>query len=429
MSLDRTRWCELLVGLHDVEILDVSGGADRLTVTIETTDHTAGCGSCGSRAQIKDRPRLALADLPAFGSPVTLLWVKRCWRCPDRDCPVGSWTEERTDIAPPRSEMTRRAALWATTQVGRHVHTVSWAAAELGVSWHTVMTAIAYWATALIEDPGRIVGVRALGVDETSFLAATPSASTRWVSAICNVETATVVDLIEGRNHAELDRWLAERPREWKETVAATVSDLHEPFRRALGEHFPDATAVADPFHVVAVGNRALDRCRRRIQNETLGHRGHKADPLYRARKLLTIAAERLSPEGEARRHGLLAAGDPDGHVETAWSAKECLRELYTLYGEPAVAGRWLDLLIEDCVGFEIPELSGMARTLRRWRDHILAWHITGISNGPTEGVNSIIKKVKRVGAGFRSFINYRIRVLLAIGGCNWALLGTPPPR
>jgi transposase len=49
----------------------------------------------------------------------------------------------------------------------------------------------------------------------------------------------------------------------------------------------------------------------------------------------------------------------------------------------------------------------------------ILAWHATGgCSNGPTEAVNLLVKKVKRVGHGFRNFGNYRLRLLLqcAIG-------------
>jgi transposase len=62
-----------------------------------------------------------------------------------------------------------------------------------------------------------------------------------------------------------------------------------------------------------------------------------------------------------------------------------------------------------------------------QWRDAILAWHTTGHTNGPVEGLNTVIKKVKRVAAGFRSFTNYRLRILLACGGCNWRLLGTPP--
>jgi transposase len=68
-----------------------------------------------------------------------------------------------------------------------------------------------------------------------------------------------------------------------------------------------------------------------------------------------------------------------------------------------------------------------MARTLKQWREAILAWHTTGYTNGPVEGLNSLIKKIKRVAAGFRSFANYRLRILLACGSCNWDLLGTPP--
>jgi hypothetical protein len=43
------------------------------------------------------------------------------------------------------------------------------------------------------------------------------------------------------------------------------------------------------------------------------------------------------------------------------------------------------------------------------------------------EGLNSLIKKIRRVAAGFRSFTNYRLRIVLACGGCHWNLLGTPP--
>ena len=42
------------------------------------------------------------------------------------------------------------------------------------------------------------------------------------------------------------------------------------------------------------VGNRCLDKVRRRVQNKTLGHRGRKVDPLYRIRKLLLAGNERL---------------------------------------------------------------------------------------------------------------------------------------
>jgi hypothetical protein len=74
--------------------------------------------------------------------------------------------------------MTCRAGLWATIQVGRYVHSVTWAARELGVTWHTVMDALTLWGSALVEDPDRVGTTKAIGVDETSFLSATATERT-----------------------------------------------------------------------------------------------------------------------------------------------------------------------------------------------------------------------------------------------------------
>jgi hypothetical protein len=68
--------------------------------------------------------------------------------------------------------------------------------------------------------------------------------------------------------------------------------------------------------------------------------------------------------------------------------------------GGPEVAARWLNALIDVCRAGHGPEERGMARTLGRWRAQILAWHSTGASNGPTEDLNSLIKKVKRIAPG-----------------------------
>jgi transposase len=71
---------------------------------------------------------------------------------------------------------------------------------------------------------------------------------------------------------------------------------------------------------------------------------------------------------------------------------------------------RWAD-------GVGVAELSRLAGTVRTWQAEILAFHTTdGCSNGPTEAMNLLIKKVKRVGYGFRNFANYRLRLLLHCG-------------
>jgi hypothetical protein len=45
---------------------------------------------------------------------------------------------------------------------------------------------------------------------------------------------------------------------------------------------------------------------------------------------------------------------------------------------------------------------------------------LTGASNGPTEAMNLLVKKIKRCGHGFKSFRNYPLRVLLHCGGIKW---------
>jgi transposase len=204
------------------------------------------------------------------------------------------------------------------------------------------------------------------------------------------------------------------------------ATDLAESFRAGLSPHLDHATRVADPFHVVRVANRCVDQVRRRVQNETLGHRGRKTDPLYRIRKLLLAGHERLDERGRDRMLLGLRVGDPHDELLGAWLAKESVRDIY-LTDDPADAAVLIDKAIAGCTPDEVPEIRSLGKTLASWRTEILAHHDTGASNGPTEGLNLCVKKVKRCGHGFRSFENYRLRVLLHAGGVTWPSRPCPP--
>lgn len=73
-------------------------------------------------------------------------------------------------------------------------------------------------------------------------------------------------------------------------------------------------------------------------------------------------------------------------------------------------------------------EVRSLAWMLRTWRTQIRAWHEAKVSNGPTESINNL-RRIKRIGFGFRSFANHRIRVLLYAGKPNWDLLDAVTPR
>ena len=425
MGNDGNGLAEALLGLPGFRILDVTEGPDELVVTVETTADFVGCASCGVRAEAQDRMAVAVRDLSCFGRPARLVWIKRRWRCVDPDCPAKTWTEcsEHVDA---QVVLTRRAGAEACRQVGELARPVATVAAELGVCWWTVMNAVIEHGTPLVDDPKRIGAVRHLGVDETSFLAANREHATVYATGLVDLEARVVIDMVDGNRAADLRKWTAKADPRWLGGIEVVATDLAESFRAGLSPDLDHARRVADPFHVVRTGNRCLDKVRRRVQNETLGHRGRKADPLYRIRKLLLSGHERLDEPGHQRMLLGLRAGDPADEVLGAWLAKESVRDVY-LAEDRAEAALLLDKAIAGCAQDDVAEIVSLGTTLARWRSEILAYHDTGASNGPTEGLNLCVKKVKRCGHGFRTFKHYRLRVLLHTGGITWPSRPRPP--
>jgi transposase len=111
------------------------------------------------------------------------------------------------------------------------------------------------------------------------------------------------------------------------------------------------------------------------------------------------------------------------------WHRQETVRGLYNIV-DPAAADAFLSELIDDMADPDVPiEVRSLAGTLRRWRNQIVAWQTARVSNGPTEALNNLIKRIKRVAFGMRRFRHYRIRVLLYAGRPNCDLLDTITPR
>ena len=431
MVTDPTRALEWMIGLRAVRFLGCDDGpGGEALIHVETTADRTGCPGCGGVARVKDRPVVELVDLPLYGRAARLVWHKRRWSCPDTDCKTSSWTEEQDDIAGSRQRLTSRAAQWATEQVGRRARSVNEVATDLGCDWHTVNDVVVTYGEALLEaDADRIKEVTALGLDEVLMVKLGPYHRQHFSTQLVDVRRGQLLDIVPGRSGAGPMAWLAEQGQGFRDRIDYGTLDLSGPYRRVFEVMVPRATLVADPFHVTKLANTKLDECRRRVQNETLGHRGRKSDPLYRCRRLLTKAKERLDEKGTEKLRGLLRAGDPRGDVATCWEAKEAVRELYG-HADPDLALEWVDQLGHDLQDKDYPiEARSLGRTLIRWKKEIAAWHEAHVTNGPTEAVNNLIKRVKRAAFGFTSFRNYRIRSLLYAGKPNWSLLATITPR
>ena len=195
-------------------------------------------------------------------------------------------------------------------------------------------------------------------------------------------------------------------------------------YRRALVERLPNATRVVDHFHAIKLANQVIDDVRRRTQQDAVGHRGRKHDPLFRIRRVLLTGDERLSEERFEWMRALLDEGDPYGEVGAAWVAKELLRDAYHAV-DLAHARRLLIVFFQYAVDADVPEITRLARTIDRWSDEVLAYHQTGgASNGRVENVHMLAEKIRRTAHGFSNHENYRRRLIGRLG-IKWTTVPT----
>ncbi|MGB4890219.1 MAG: ISL3 family transposase [Propionicimonas sp.] len=424
--------CDLLVGLDGLHVVGVERDQGGLRVTVESARGVMGCPACGVVASSHGRRTVRLVDSPCFDRPVELLWRKRTWECPEPACPVGVFTEQDETIAKPRAMLTARACAWAINQIRREHGSVSGVARQLGTAWKTVWCSIQPILEAAASEESRFAGVTTLGVDEhiwhhVSVKDRGPKELTGMVDLSRDKDGRTkarLLDLVPGRSGTVYRDWLKARGEPFRRRVEVATLDPFRGYKNAIDDQLSDATAVLDAFHVVKLATQAVDEVRRRVQHDTLGHRGMKNDPLYGIRTILRSGIENLTDRQQARLAAAIDADERHEQVYIAWQAAQRVRAVY--HADTPAAGRALaEKILAGFPSCPIPEIRRLGRTLKQWRDAFLGYFDTaGANNGGTEAINGLIELHRRIARGFRNRDNYRLRMLLIAGG-----LDQPPPE
>ena len=240
---------------------------------------------------------------------------------------------------------------------------------------------------------------KVVGIDEHFFRRHPTGGFREFVSVIVDFKGRRLRELVQGRTGAELEASLAHIP--GRQNVQHVVMDLCEPFRNFARSFFPRALLVADKFHVLRLLFPAINRHRREITGDL------RTLPV---RRLLLKNGRDLSPEKRFLLHRWLEQ-HPALHELYRW--KEGLSGFYRVRGYDRAA-RALTRMTDGMALSLLPEIRTLRRTLMRWRTEILAYFSSGLTNGMTEGFNNKAKVVKRRAYGYRSFRNYRLRLLNA---------------
>lgn len=336
-------------------------------------------------------------------------------------CGDRTWSQQH----PPKALLSRRAVRWALEALVCQHLSVSRVAQGLAVAWGTANDAVlAEGLRLLINDPARLEGVRVVGVDEHVWRHTRKG--DKYVTVVIDLTPiregtgpARLLDMVPGRSKQAFKAWLSERDQAWRRGVEVVAMDGFSGFKTAATEEMPQATPVLDPFHVVKLAGDALDRCRRRIQQEIHGHRGRADDPLYKARRTLHTGKDLLTP-GQHRRLEALFAEDDHAQVEVTWGVYQ---KMVTAYRQPERAKgkslmRKLITAISSGVPAALSEVITLGRTLKKRAADVLAYFdCPKASNGPTEALNGRLEHLRGTALDFRNLTNYITRSLLETGG------------
>ena len=398
-----------------------------LVLDVESCNQLAGCPGCGVIAQGHGRMVVEVIDAPWAGIPTRIRWHKRRWICRETTCQTVTFLEHDERVCAPRARLGARAIRWAIRQLRFEGATIAGLARQLATTWNTVWSHIKPYLQAASDDPARFAGVRVLGVDEHVWHHQDrhrrgPREFTGIVDLTRGEDhpTARLLDLVPGRSGTAHENWLAERGEDFRAGVQIATLD---PFQGQQERHrlacSQDATSVLDAFHIVKLAGDALDEVRRRVQQDTLGHRGRKGDPLYQIRNLLHASRDRLTKRQKERLREAFVADEAHISVEVAYRCAQQVRDVFH-QATPAHGQRLAAHLIERLPACPIPEIARLGRTLRKWKDAFLAYFDTGgASNGPTEAINGIIELGRRTARGYRNPTNYQLRMLLIAGGLD----------
>lgn len=385
------------------------------------------CHACGCQGRYKDTVYRTLHHIPCAGYPTLLKVAVRRYRC--TGCQT-IWRQDLTRAAGVRACLTKEAIWWAIARMVLDKMSISALARNLGVCWDTLNTAVLSHAQqVLFNDPQRLEGVRVLGVDEHCWRHV--PGKQRFVTVIIDLTPvaerrgkAHLLEVIEGRSRRVFEHWLATRPDEWAQGVEIVAMDGFTGFKTAATNQLPQAKTVMDPFHVVRLGGNAMDKCRQPIQRETLGRRGRKNDPLFKARRLLLTRTAFLSERGWQCLQTLFAT---DAHVavEVTWQVYQRLLAAYQ-HPKPAQGKRLMQALITTLskgVPRELQEVGRLGKTLNARSGDVLAYFdYPHTSNGPTEAINGRLEHLRGIALGFRNLTHYIARCLLQCGGFEHAL-------
>jgi len=343
-------------------------------------------------------------------------WVEREWRHLDTcqletrivaKVPRLKYKSGRVeDAAVPWAERYSRITLLMEAFVVRLLQAaanISRVSSLIKLDWHTVndviKRAVKRGLERRAEEP-----VRHLGLDEKSF-----ARGHNYASVLTDLDGSRVLDVTPGRKLEDANRLLCSLSPEQRAGVSAVAMDMWPAYMSAARTLLSKADIVHDKFHVSKYLGEAVDQVRRSEHKKLLAQ-GDTSLTGSKYAWLKTLPDKRCA-EAVAFRHLYQA----NLKTSRAWSFKESFAAFWD-YRYPKAAENFFDAWTTRAMRSRIEPIKKVTKMLRRHRSGLINYTKHRITNAAAEGFNSIIQTLKANARGFRSFDNFRTRILFFCG-------------
>ncbi len=350
------------------------------------------CPRCATASKsVHDRRWVKVSDQPIRGSGICLKILKRRFRC--LNCKMV-FTEPVQGVRKGHrtTERFRRGIRWACENYADLKRVTK---AYQCSSW--LVYKVFYEQLELKTRQRQYPWPKTIGIDEHSFRKG--KYGPEYASMIVDYSNKRIFEVAEGKTAIGLQQQLAHL--EGRLGVKNVVLDMCDAFKKFAREHFPNAEIVADKFHVLRLLTPALNSRRKDITGD------QRSNPV---RKLLLRNGHTLK---YFERNVLKAWLDQHEVIREVYFYKEALHRFYRTKGYHKAAQALIRLTDQMALS-DLKEIKTLRKTLMKWRQEILAYFKTRLTNGRTEGYNRLAKLYQYRAFGYKSFKNYRLRLLNA---------------
>jgi transposase len=349
------------------------------------------CPYCGHRSRSRYDTRSVWSrwrHLDAGRWRIELVAGLRRLRCAQHGVVV-----EAVPFARPRSGFTRDMEDVAAFLASKTDKTT--VARLLRMDWDTVGRICARVVSDQL-DHDRLDGLVHIGVDEVSW-----RRRHQFLTLVTDHTRRRVVWGGEGKRSATLDAFFEQLGPDRTGVLAAISLDMGAWFTKSVYRHAPQATLCTDPFHAVRLVTDALDLERRAAYQDLRRAGDPDAARAFRGARWALLKNPTNLTDAQART--LRRIKRRGGDLWRAYTLKEAFRAIFAGDLTTSQTETLIDRWISRASRSRLPAFVRAARTIRTFRDSLLAAIRLGINNARVEALNSVVRTVIRRARGFHS--------------------------